>query len=300
MTKMLIDTDPGQDIDDLLAIWFALRRPELDVRAITTVTWPADQRVRLVNRLLRYLDRTDIPVAAGVQFPLRPFSEDERTRQFDPKHSMNHACFAEPHNPRDACTDFDAVSLIINTVRAHPNEITLACIAPLTNIATALTRDPGIAPLIRAIWLMGGELTLNRREHNIAFDYIASQIVLASGVPISMGTWDVTRRFVLNDDDCARIGRQGELGAALLHAIKVWHPCHAWKPGPVMYDVFPFAHAVDRSLYTLRETNVQVETSGQFTRGMTIEDSSGARIQVTTDINASAVRQLYLDTLCTN
>ena len=77
MQKILIDTDPGQDIDDLLAIQFALQRPELDIKAITTVTLPSHKRARLVKRLLRYLNRTDIPVAAGMEFPLRQFSEAE-------------------------------------------------------------------------------------------------------------------------------------------------------------------------------------------------------------------------------
>ena len=74
MPKIIIDTDPGQDIDDLLAIFFALRRPELDIQAITTVTYPTDRRARLVKRLLRYLWRSAIPVAAGMNYPVRPFS----------------------------------------------------------------------------------------------------------------------------------------------------------------------------------------------------------------------------------
>jgi purine nucleosidase/pyrimidine-specific ribonucleoside hydrolase len=52
MQKVLIDTDPGQDIDDILAIAFALKRPELDIKAITTVTKPSYKRARIVKRLL--------------------------------------------------------------------------------------------------------------------------------------------------------------------------------------------------------------------------------------------------------
>jgi len=46
MEKIIIDTDPGGDIDDLMAIWFALLRPELDIKAITTVTFPSEKRAR--------------------------------------------------------------------------------------------------------------------------------------------------------------------------------------------------------------------------------------------------------------
>ena len=143
--KLIIDTDPGEDIDDLLALLFALRRPELDIRAITTVTLPTARRVRLVKRLLRYLDRTDIPVAAGMDLPLRTLSEAELRAQSDFSRTMNHGAFAEPEDPRDAPGPLDAIDLIIRTVEAHSGEIALACIGPLTNIACALRKKPAIA-----------------------------------------------------------------------------------------------------------------------------------------------------------
>jgi purine nucleosidase/pyrimidine-specific ribonucleoside hydrolase len=61
MGKILIDTDPGQDIDDLLAMHFALLRPELEILAICSATKPARLRARLVKRLLRMCGREDIP-----------------------------------------------------------------------------------------------------------------------------------------------------------------------------------------------------------------------------------------------
>lgn len=297
MQKLIIDTDPGQDIDDLLAIWFALLRPEVDVRAITTVTWPSDKRARLIKRLLRYLGRGDIAVAAGMQYPLRPFGGEELRQQHDPVHSMNHYAFAEPETPADAPGNEDAVDLIIRTVEQHAGEIVLACIAPLTNIACALQKRPDIAPRIKYIALMGGETTLLRAEHNIAFDHVASDIVLRSGIPLFMGTWSVTRQFVLGDEDCARIGQHGELGAAMARAIKIWHPAHRWKPGPVMYDLFPMVWAFERTLYKTEPLHVQVEMRGEFTRGMTVCTGGKPNAEVTTSIDAAGVRELYLKTV---
>ena len=143
MQKLLIDTDPGQDIDDLLAIWFALLRPELEIKAITTVTWPTDMRARLIRRLLRYLGRADIPVGAGMQLPLRPVSSEEWKSQQDLSRSMNHYAFAQPEDAADAGPYPDAVDLIIRTVEQNAGQIALACIAPLTNIAVALPPPPG-------------------------------------------------------------------------------------------------------------------------------------------------------------
>ncbi|MFG0249210.1 MAG: nucleoside hydrolase [Phycisphaeraceae bacterium JB051] len=298
MPPILIDTDPGQDIDDLLAIHFALLRPELAIKAITTVTWPSDQRARLIKRLLRYLDRSDIPVAAGMQYALRPMSEGEKQRQHDQDNCMNHRCFAEPHDPADADFRSDAVDLIIETVEQHAGDIVLCCIAPLTNIATAICRKPEIAPKIKAISLMGGETALNRVEHNICFDYNASEIVFSSGIPIVMGTWDVTRRFVIPREECEIYAQQDSaLHQALYASIQKFLPVHHWKPGPVMYDIFPFIWAMGLEHYTLAQQSVEIETSGQHTRGMTLLRGNAKHIQVTTDMDAQAVKSLYWQTV---
>lgn len=298
MQKLLIDTDPGQDIDDLLALFFALRRPELDVRAITTVTHPSDRRARLVKRLLRYLDRTDIPVAAGAPYPLRPFAGEELRRQHDLAATLNHAVFAEPEDPRDAPGPEDAVDLIIRTVEAHPGEIILACIAPLTNIACALRRKPDLAGKIKAIAMMGGETALNRAEHNVAFDYNAADIVLTSGIPLAMGTWSVTRRFTLTLEECAGFRTHAApVCRALAKAIDAWHPAQNWKPGPVMYDLFPMVWAFDRSFYTTAPMHVRIETRGEFTRGMTVPCGGSPNAEVTTDVKAAELRDFYLQTV---
>lgn len=298
MQKILIDTDPGQDIDDLLAIWFALLRPELDVVAITTVTWPAARRARLIKRLLRYLGRSDIPIGIGLDYPLRHFSAHEIEQQQRPVHSMNHASFAEPEDPRDEPGAVDAVDLITRTIEESPGQVALACIAPLTNIAVALQRRPTLRQKIPFIALMGGELGLNRAEHNIAFDAVAADIVLRSGIPLFMGTWDLTRKFHLTTEDCAAIRARGTpLAIAMADAIATWHPAHAWKPGPVMYDLFPMVHAFDRSLYTLKTVKVAVELTNTRTHGYTVASSDGAEVQVTTDLDLPRLRELYLSTI---
>ncbi len=298
MQRILIDTDPGQDIDDLLAIWFAALRPELQIKAITTVTWPSDKRVRLVKRLLRYLGRDDIPVAAGMELPLRPVGPQELAEQHDMSRSMNHYAFALPEEAIDDPSGQDAVDLIIRTVEQNAGEIVLACIGPLTNIATALRRRPDIAGKIQYIAMMGGEMVLNRCEHNVAYDYVASDIVLTSGVPIHMGTWSVTRQFTLTMAECDVFRRsRSPLAIAMGKAIDVWHPGQNWKPGPVMYDLFPMVHAFDRTFYKTQPMSIRVETRGDCTRGMTVAGSNGASIHVTTEANAPGLRELFLSTV---
>lgn len=294
MPRIIIDTDPGQDIDDLLAIHFALRRPELEILAITTVTWPSDQRARLVRRLLRHCGREGIPVAAGMQHPLRRLGEEERKRLHDPAWSMNHRCFAEPEEAADAAGD-DGVGLIIRTLEAASGPVTLCCIAPLTNLACVLLRRPDLQERIERVLLMGGETALNRAEHNIAFDPVAADVVIGSGLPVAMGTWDVTRRFVLSPEDLALYGDGSPLGRAMTEAIAAWHPVQNWKPGPVMYDLFPMVQAFDPSFYTLAPQQVRVAREGEG-RGLTLP-GGGAAVQVTTEVRVDALRELWRRTI---
>lgn len=296
--NLLIDTDPGQDIDDLLAVLFALLRDELRICAITTVTYPSVRRARLIKRLLRWLGRGEIPVAAGMEYPLRVMDPSEILRQENLSHTLNHACFAEPEDPRDEVTDLDAAGLIIRQVESRPGELGIACLGPLTNVACALQRRPAIAEKIAFLAMMGGEVSLNRREHNVAFDPVAADVVLSSGIPIAMGTWDITRRLVLTAEDC-NLFRQASspMLRALGSAIDAWHPIQSWKPGPIMYDLFPIVWAFRREYYETEPMTIRVETCGKFTSGMTIVCPEGAKIDVTTGVRQDELRMLYLDTV---
>lgn len=70
MTKIIIDTDIGDDVDDALALAFALRCPELDIMGVTTVYKNTALRAELAAKLLAIYGRCDIPVVQGVAQPI--------------------------------------------------------------------------------------------------------------------------------------------------------------------------------------------------------------------------------------
>ena len=90
MAKIIIDTDIGDDIDDALAIAFAVLRPELEVEAITTVYGPTDLRLEIVSKLLHVLGRDDIPIAAGARYPIAE-TNDEARKKLDERVPNQHA-----------------------------------------------------------------------------------------------------------------------------------------------------------------------------------------------------------------
>lgn len=296
--KVIIDTDPGTDIDDLLAILFALKRDELEIVGITTATYPVTQRANLIRRLCHDTGKSGIPIAPGVEFPLRNLEPEETERLFNPSINMNHASFAGSFSSDNHIYETSAPELIHQLVEAHPGEISLLCIAPLTNIALTFRLYPDLPGKLKEIILMGGETQVNRREHNITFDHIASDIVFRSGAKIAMGTWDVTRRFVLTQEECDKFRNNTQpLYKALGKAIDEWHPAQNWKPGPVMYDLFPILWVFDKASYICEPMHVEVEMTGTLTRGMTVRTAGEPNVLVTTDIQVDYVRKMYLETV---
>jgi purine nucleosidase/pyrimidine-specific ribonucleoside hydrolase len=112
--KILIDTDPGDDVDDVLAIAFALLRPELDVRGITTVTGDTVKRAHIISKLLTVLGRTDVEIAAGMQLPLRTFDRAGRAHWMEQAgYRLNHYpwVLTDPEVPLPEIND-DAIALM--------------------------------------------------------------------------------------------------------------------------------------------------------------------------------------------
>src|SRR5271167_2503028 len=97
----------------------------------------------------------------------------------------------------------DAVDFIIETVHRHPHEVTILEIAPPTNLALAIRKDPTIVPLIKQIVTMAGQMFvpgnayLDNAEFNWWFDPEATQIVLRAAVPHFVIPLDCTNHVAL-------------------------------------------------------------------------------------------------------
>src|SRR5579862_3593319 len=152
--RIIIDTDPG--VDDAMAIFLALRSPELKVEAITPVAGNVPLELTLPNalRLVEIAGRRDIPVAAGASAPLVRRLVTARYA-----HGENGLGGVDFPAPSLKPVSESAVEMIRRIVRSSPGEITVVALGPLTNVATALKADPELAKMIRAIVLMGGSLS---------------------------------------------------------------------------------------------------------------------------------------------
>ncbi len=271
--RIIIDTDPG--VDDALAILLAMRSPELTIEGITPVAGNVPLELTLPNalRLVEIGGRTDIPVATGAS---RPLMRKLITAAY--AHGENGLGGVQFPEPKTKPVAESASQLIRRVVRAHPGEVTIIAIGPLTNLAVAFREDRELPRMVRSIYLMGGSLSRGNvtpsAEFNLYVDPEAAQEVFHAGIPIVMIGLDVTRKAVLRDDYIKRLEAAANPSAQAAGKITraIWDRMQRANAsgGPVMHDSVAVAAFLDPAVVKLQDYYVEVETAGEFTAGETL------------------------------
>ncbi|MEM8790420.1 MAG: nucleoside hydrolase [Pseudomonadota bacterium] len=298
---MLIDTDPG--IDDAMAIIYALSDPELDLVGLTTVfgNVPVEQATRNALALVAYLDR-EIPVAKGAAQPL------EIAPQPHPDFVHGEDGFggvalplaeAEPHQN-------DAADLIIDTVRGYPGEVTLIPIGPLTNLATALRRDHGIAEMVREVVIMGGAYgrggnVTGFAEANIWQDPHAAEIVFNTRWPMRLVGLNVTEKIRCTQADFDALSElKPKAGTFLRDAVRFYISFHREKlsiDACFLHDPSAVIAAIEPGLLTVDEVPLTAVLEGEQI-GATIAAHDGrAPIKICVDVDGTALKHRFLDVI---
>jgi purine nucleosidase len=275
--KIIIDTDPG--IDDAMAILMALRSPEVEVVGLTSVF--GNTRVELTSqnalRILELEGHGDIPVAPGAGAPLvKPLGSLGTV--VHGQDGLGDAGLAAPHG---RLLSTSAADFIIAQVLAHPGEISLAPLGPLTNLALALRREPRIAGLVREVVMMGGSLHAGGNvspvaEANIANDPHAAQIVFSAGWALTMLGLDVTHRTVMTAEMLDELERAHTPATDFLTQIlpvyrRFHHEIYGMGGAIHTHDPSVIAYLIDPSLYQTQSVPVYVETEGRCA-GQTVPD----------------------------
>ena len=146
--KVIIDCDPG--IDDSLALILALNSPELEIVGITTVSGnvKADQGAKNALKVLKLMNREDIPVYIGEEVPLeRELVTAQDTHGEDGLGETN-------YEDADVEINYGGVDFILDNARK--GDISIIALGPLTNLAKAIEKDEEGFNMINEIVSMGG------------------------------------------------------------------------------------------------------------------------------------------------
>jgi len=274
---IIIDTDPSPD--DAVAFLMALGSPdELDLLAITTVGGNAPLVLTTKNALkaLELTGRGDTPVYAGASGPLCRVLE---TAEY--VHGENgFEGYDLPEPTLKAAAGF-APDVIVDLVMARPERtVTMCCLAPLTNLALALAREPRLARRLERIVLMGGAFSEGGNvspcaEYNIYVDPEAARRVFACGAPIVMIPLDCTHQALTTKARLRRLCAVGkphmEAFFHLLTANKRFDENKYGTDGGPLHDPTVVAYLLRPELFDGRDVAVEISCD-EMTRGMTIVD----------------------------
>lgn len=276
--RLIVDTDTAGD--DVFSLLLALRRPEAQVEAITIVCGNVrfEQEVENALYAVEMAGRGgEVPVYPGCARPM--ISDWVGAEYVHGMDGMGDSFFPKAQQRPDA---EHAVDALVRLVNESPGELTILAQGPLTNIATAVVRDPSIPEKVEHVWIMGGGAgnITPAAEYNFYVDPEAAKIVLAAGFRTTVFTWSLTlERGVFDDDKLARIdalgtdlsrffgqvNRKAREFEATIGILGSTHP-----------DTMTCAAILDRSLILAsRDCVVDVETRGELTRGWSLIDSFG-------------------------
>ena len=294
MEKIILDTDIGDDIDDALALAFAIMSGKIDLLGVTTVFKNAVHRAELACCLLETLDRTDIPVYAGIGKTLLQSIPD--WEQVAASHRPRQMEVLKKQQPSIQPKPERAVDFIIDTVMASDGDITLVPIGPFTNIAAAFILEPRLAQKTK-IYMMGGATDRVRPEWNALCDPEATRVVFGTGVPITMVGLDVTTKCIMSYDQVKAVGAVDRpLNQICFELIHLWGGDNP-EPRPTLHDPLAVATLIDPTLCETHAMRIEVETRGDHLRGSTVQVAGEPNASVCVSVDATRFMDYFVKTL---
>jgi purine nucleosidase len=272
----VLDTDMGTDVDDALALISMLGSDTLRLVGITTVYIDAPFRAAITSRLLD-LASVDVPVWAGESRPLRPIPSratagpwewlegrgilyDEITRE-EREYLDGQRPALRSYQPDGADTP-SGVEELLRLSREHPG-LQVICIGPLTNVATAMERDPEFAGRVGRLVILGGFLVPPgqdpRIEHNFCSDVGAVEVVFRSATPVTLLTADITQFSFVDHERLAGLrALQTPLARTMATVISIYFE-RKRRLHTYMHDPLTVAIADDPALGSCDETLVHLD-----------------------------------------
>lgn len=281
--KILLDTDPGgDDVFALLWLQSLVRQGLAEWVAVTTAEGNVGARrtFATASQLLQLCGMEQVPVGRGVLVENLGVGNAAHIHGDDGIGNLS-ATLPPPTHEWDAAAGSDR--LIIECLERDPGAVTVVAIGPLTNLAAAEQRRPGILKLAREIVIMGGAFNLGGNvtphgEFNITYNPEAARTVFASREDLVMISLDVTRHLILTrnvGDRIAEVNPESAIVKFIMGLIDFMietalkHRRTRGIPGFLVHDAATVAYLFYPELFKFYRAQVTVETGGESTRGMT-------------------------------
>jgi len=306
---VLLDTDIGSDVDDVLALGLLLASPELAPVAVTTVAREAPRRARLAAGLVELARRKDVDVCAGVSDAVLRLDRSAWGRN---EEAM------QARGPLAEASVEPAAERIVRATQEVP-DLEVVAIGPLTNLAHALARDPELPRRVAGLTIMGGHIREVRIgdhlcrpgiDYNLCSDPEAAVAVLGAGFRTTLVSADVTLQVWMRESDRERLAAAGPLARALADHVRIWTPTQreifTGLGGTLAPDNAAFLHdpltvwsLVDPSPLRFEDLHIVPTIQDGVLRTLEVDPASGlgAPMRVATAVDAEAARDAILERL---
>ena len=307
--KLIIDTDPG--IGDAIALAVALLDPELDVLGVTATAGCVSGAAasRNVQAIVEHLDPSKWPRIGCADGKVASFGTDVGAHPVTLTDLNGPSGLGDwEFRVADLHHRHESAKLMVDIARSEPNEVTLLTLGPLTNLELACERAPDFLQLLKEIVVFGGTVSgagdvTAAAEFNVYSNPEAARNVLGSPATKTLVPLDVTRRFVLTFEQYDRVKPKdpsltGQLLEQLLPFAFRAHHQHLGLEGVALNEIVALAAISRPRLFETEAMAVDVETTGELTRGMTVFDRRGipqwqANIDVLTDFDQQGVLDYF-------
>jgi purine nucleosidase len=299
--RILLDTDTAGD--DTIAIMMALKASNARLEGITINCGNVDFDQEVENALYTVQVAGmggKVPVYPGARHPL---VRDWRTAEYvHGKDGMGNSRFPRAKQRPEAK---HAVDAIVETINSDPGEITLVEIAPMTNLAMAIRKDPSIVKKVKRFYFMGGTNqylgnVTPAAEFNFWVDPEAAKVVLHSGMPTTMLGWEICMRHgLIGPEEFAEIERMGTRESRFFIAInrhvRKFMKLERGLDATSCPDSITMAAVLNpRVASDVRKKFVDVETEGEVARGASFVDDLGVlKRRPNVDVVYSASQELF-------
>lgn len=286
--KIILDTDPGGD-DSFAFLWLQslAKQGFAEIIAVTAVDGNVHAEYTFAGscKLLQLGGFGQVEVGRGVIGGSA--SEDiEDAVHVHGADGMGNLSCTLPVSTQQYKTARYSDDLLIEKLNAAPGEITILAIGPLTNLAAAESKYPGVLKLAKQIVIMGGAFSHSgnvtpEAEFNIAYDPEAAQLVFRCCDHLVVIPLDITHRLVFTPSLADQISAANP-NSSIAHFVKAL--CQfmvgttlafretAGKSGFLVHDAATLAYLFYPETLMFRRAQVEIETKGEWTRGKTLID----------------------------
>ncbi len=302
--KIIIDCDMGTD--DAVALCMLLFAPSVEVLAITATEGvvTADQSNNNLQAILAELDPARYP-RLGMASPCENAPPVNTSYLYGGDGLGNRGM--EVSRLQNSS---DSEKLIIDCVRAHPDEVSVVCLGPLTNLAKAFRRDPALPTMVDRVVMTGGSFDgigniQPMAEFNFYFDPQSAREVFRSRTTKTLVPLDITRQVTFGLEILDKLREDTNVGFFFRQILSFAFRSYRQQLGQEninLNDAVGALGVLNPDIFAFEEFHGDVECKGELTRGVTVFDRRSAadnrpNMEVARKIDTQRARELVLKSI---